>query len=221
MVNKRLNVLAIDDHPIVLEGYYFMLKNMKHDYVDIDFKKVSDGKTGVKTITGHTGNPFDIALIDYSIPKYLEENIQSGKDLAVLVRKKMPNCKIIMLTMHRESTIIANILQQVNPEGFINKSDCTTDELTDAFSTVLSNGYYYSKTIKSYLTRREKGVVLEDVDIRILILISKGVKNTELGNFIPLSDSDIQKHKSKIKTLLKVEGDDNELIEIARNQGYL
>jgi hypothetical protein len=53
------------------------------------------------------------------------------------------------------------------------------------------------------------------------LLLAKGIKNKNLEKYIPLSASAIEKRKYRIKRLLDVEGDDEDLIKEARIQGYI
>ncbi|MHA3789877.1 response regulator [Flavobacterium hauense] len=221
-METSLRVLAIDDHMVVLEGYRSIFKMLEgENFKMLDFNKARDCKSGYEVIEQHKDNPFDIAIIDYSIPEYPEMRFFSGHDIAVHLRKLMPNCKIVMMTMHKEVEIMSNILLNVNPEGFINKSDCNTEEIADCFKAVLEDNIYYSRTISSYLKRQEKGILLDDIDTKIIILLSKGIRTKNLGKYIPLSDSAIEKRKYKVKKLLDVTGDDEALIEEARKQGYI
>lgn len=187
----------------------------------LDFTKASDCKSGYEVMEKHKDNPFDIAIIDYSIPEYPEMKFFSGHDMAAHLRKIMPDCKIVMMTMHKEVEIMNNILVNVNPEGFINKSDCNTDEIAECFKAVLEDRVYYSGTISSYLKRQEKGILLDEVDTKIIVLLSKGIRTKNLSKYIPLSDSAIEKRKYKVKKLLDVTGDDEALIAEARKQGYI
>ena len=218
---KQLRVLAIDDHVTALEGYHYMFMNLENGYGNLEFSKAYDCKTGYDAIVGHKGSPFDIALIDYSIPHFDKEKMYTGQDLAMLVRKNMPSCKIVLMTMHKEIDIISGILETVKPEGFINKSDCNTDELLEAFKKVMDGEMYYSRAVENYIKRRDTGVVLEDIDVRIILLLAKGIKNKNLENYIPLSGSAIEKRKYNIKRMLEVKGDDEDLIKEARNQGFI
>jgi two-component system response regulator NreC len=220
-LNTTLNIFAVDDHEAILNGYKFMFENIEHTYENLTFTKALDCKSAYDVIKQNTEFPFNIALVDYSIPPYPKKNLESGHDIAVMLRKKMPGCKIVMLTMHREAGILNKILLSVNPDAFINKSDCNVEELSNAFTKVLNGTTYHSKTIQNYLTRREQGVTLEDIDLSIITLLAKGVKNKHLSKYIPLTDSTIEKRKHKIKKLLKVDGDDNELITVAKSQGYI
>ena len=220
-MKKKLHVFAVDDHEAILDGYNFMFENIVSGHDKPLFTRAFDCESAFNQINDHAGTPFDIALIDYSIPAYSAMHLQSGQDIALLVRKTMPNCKIVVLTMHREVSILSDVLLTVNPEAFINKSDCNIDELCDAFTRVLNGDTYYSKTIVNYSNRKEKGITLEDIDVRIIVLLSKGIKNKNLSKYIPLTDSIIATRKHQIKKLLKVEGDDKELIHVAKSQGYI
>lgn len=221
-MKTNLSVLAIDDHMVVVEGYHSIFKLLQgSSFKDLTFTKANDCKTGYKTIERSKENPFDIAVIDYSIPEYPEMNLHSGHDMAVHLRKAMPACKIVMMTMHKEVEIMNGILTNINPEGFINKSDCTTDEIADCFKAVLEDDIYYSNTISTYIKRLEKGVMLDEIDTKIIMLLSKGIKNKNLSKYIPLSDSAIEKRKYKVKKMLDITGDDEALINEARKQGYI
>lgn len=217
-----LHVLAIDDHVVVLEGYHSIFKSLDTaPFNQLKFIKAIDCKSGYEVIENHKLKPFDIAVIDYSIPHYPERRLHNGVDVAMLIRKHMPQCKIIIMTMHKEMDILARVFRKINPEGFINKSDCTTDELIAGFSKVLEGEIFHSRIIMDYLKRMEKGIGLEDIDIRIILLLSKGIKNKNLEKYIPLSASAIEKRKYKMKRLLDIKGDDEELIHVARIQGYI
>ncbi|PHK28280.1 hypothetical protein VF13_40870, partial [Nostoc linckia z16] len=145
----------------------------------------------------------------------------SGEDMAVLLRELMPGCKIIMMTMHKEVDLIGRVLQKIDPEGFVNKSDCTTEDLVDGFTAVMSGDVFYSKTVSLFKKRVADGVVLDETDVQIIRLLANGVRNKNLDRYIPLSNSGIEKRKYRIKRLLDVDGDDEDLIQEARRQGYI
>ena len=215
-------MLAIDDHMVVLEGYHSIFKMLEgKNFEGLSFTKARDCMSGYEVIESRKENPFDIAIIDYSIPDFPAMRLHSGHDMAAHLRKAMPDCKIVMMTMHKEMEIIGNILLNIKPEGFINKSDCNTEEIAECFKTVLEDGIYYSNTISSYLKRQEKGIMLDEIDTKIIVLLSKGIRTKNLGKYIPLSDSAIEKRKYKVKKMLDVTGDDEALIAEARNQGYI
>ncbi len=220
-MGKKLHVLGVDDHVVVLEGYYSIFKYFETAFDELKFTKAHDCRSGYQIIESNRDTPFDIAVLDYSIPEFPEKGLFSGEDIAVLVRKNMPSCKIVMMTMHKEVDVMARILERVKPEGFINKSDCTTAELIEGFREVLDGNTYFSKTVSNFISRIGREVLLEDIDVKIILLLAKGIKNKNLSKYIPLSDSAIEKRKYRIKHLLDVTGGDEQLIEKGRDLGYI
>ncbi|MXN91858.1 response regulator [Flavobacterium sp. Sd200] len=221
MLTKPLKVLGIDDHPIVLEGYNFMFRNLESQHERLDFVKAVDCRSAQLAVQQHSNEHFDLAIIDYSIPALPEEKLFSGKDIALLIRENMPGCKIIMMTMHRELDIVFSIINTVKPQGFINKSDCDTDELMQAFANVLKGETFYSSLITKYSNMIQKGMVLEEVDVKIMRFLARGVEDRNITSYIPLTYKEIESRKNNIKNVLGVEGNDQELIEEARAQGYI
>jgi two-component system response regulator NreC len=219
-LNGKLNVLGIDDHPIVLDGYRFMFQNLDHGFDTLNFVKAYDCESAYNVINQDLVANLNLAVIDYSIPSFKEKNLYSGKDIAALLRDKAPQCKIIIMTMHKEIDIVFNIFSSINPEGFINKSDCTTDELMYGFKQVLEGNTFYSKVIGMYNNIIQKGIVLEDLDVSIIRFLARGVKNRDLSNYIPLTYPEIEKRIENIQAVLGVTGNEG-LVKEARTQGYI
>lgn len=63
--------------------------------------------------------------------------------------------------------------------------------------------------------------MLEELDIKIILLLANGIKTKSLSKYIPLSESGIEKRKYRIKRLLDINGGDEELIDRARVLGYI
>lgn len=220
-MKKVLQVVAIDDHAVVLEGYHAIFKSITQENYSLNFVKANDCKSAYDVIIENEHDPFDIAVVDYSIPDYEEKGLRSGEDMALLLRELMPLCKIIMMSMHKEIDILNRVLSKIKPEGFINKSDCTTDELFDGFKKVLDGNKFYSKTIEEFQKKKDTEMLLDELDVKIVKLLSRGIKNKNLDKYIPLTVSAIEKRKYRIKRLLEVEGGDEELILEVRNRGYI
>jgi len=217
---KILHVLGIDDHAVVLEGYHSIFSSLDISG-KLKFTKAHDCRSGYEVIHRHKDTPFDIAVLDYSIPHFPERHLFSGEDMALLIRDVMPSCKIVMMTMHNKVDVMGSILEKVKPEGFINKSDCSTIELMEGFREVLDGNSYFSKTVAGFVARKQSEVLLEELDIKIILLLASGIKTKNLIKYIPLSESGIEKRKYRIKRLLDINGGDEELIQKARALGYI
>ena len=129
----------------------------------------------------------------------------------------------MILTSHAEAFVIYDLVQKVRPEGLLIKSDFDGEELLVAFSTVLNGTQYYSQTvkdsIKELLSRED---YLDAINRQIIVLLSQGFKNKSVASHLNLSDSAIEKRKSRLKDFFFIsKGTDEELVLEARKMGFI
>ena len=150
--------------------------------------------------------PYDVCFFDISLPASEDGKYASGEDLALLAKKVMPRAKIVILTMFNESFRIHNIIKEIDPDGFLIKSDLTSMELADAFQQILKSPPYYSSTVNNYLKKTiTSEIYVDDINRKILHLLSQGIKTKNLNEYIRLSTSAIEKRKKQLKLLFSVE----------------
>lgn len=222
-MTNPINILIVDDHPFIIEAYKNAINKYageKHEFI---ITQAGDCKSGYDYIAGVNKKNFDIAFFDISMPEYAEKGIHSGEDLAMLMRTEMPNCKIILLTMHSELLKINNIIKTINPNGLIIKNDLTFDELIFAFDKIIKNESYYSQTVIQLVGQSQfNSIELDVFDKQILYHLSKGVKTKDLPQYVTLSLSAIEKRKLSIREVLEVKGEtDVDLIKEAKYKGVI
>jgi len=221
-MKNPVNVLIVDDHPFIIEAYKNAIKKYSQQGLQFVITQANNCKTGHENIMDPV-EPFDLAFFDISMPEYPEKGIYSGEDLALLMKKEMPDCKIILLTMHTELLKINNIIKNIYPNGLIIKNDLTFDELLFAIDKIVHNEKYYSQTVIKIIGQAQfDGLELDVFDKQILFHLSKGIKTTDLPQYIPLSLTAIERRKINIKDILEVQGnEDADLIEEAKRKGVL
>lgn len=220
-----LKILIVDDHPMTVDSYINLLS-------DVDFQKIQpsfiksynceDAYNKIKLQQIQNIN-IDFALLDISLPPFKEFNINNGIDIAIFIRKKFVNCKIVLLTMHSDPLTVDKIIKEIKPEGFISKSDINFELFPIICKKILEGDIYLSNTIiQSQRNLFKKNINWDKHDNQILTLIYQGVKTVNLPKYIPLSMSAIEKRKANIKDqLLKGKGSDKDLIEKAKKLGLL
>jgi len=215
----------IDDHPMIIEGYQNTLQFTKKDTqeLDIDIANNCDEALAYMNTSIENNIPYDVLFVDISLPASTDGTMSSGEDLAEYARENLPNAKIIILTMFNESFRIHNIIQTINPEGFLIKSDLTSSELASAFQAVLNNPPFYSGTVNSHIRKTlTSKMVVDEKNRKILYLLSQGVKTKNLASHLDISLSAVEKRKKQLKDLFLVDdGQDETLIIKARKKGFL
>jgi DNA-binding NarL/FixJ family response regulator len=216
-------ILMVDDHKAMLIGYKSILEfNDKNLEIEVTF--CHDCEEAYNAITT-TANPisFDLVFLDRSLPPYPEKKIKSGEDLALLIRKHLPDSKIIMLTSHAEAFVIYDIVHKIRPNGLLIKSDFDGDELLLAFNNILDDKTHYSETVTAALKEQiiSQGY-LDTLDRQIIALLSRGLRNKSIANELGLSDSTVEKRKVRIKDYLNIiKGNDEDIILECRRLGFI
>lgn len=220
-----LNILIVDDHPMTVDSYVNLLSDESFDTVKPSFFKKYNCETAYKKIVllEKQSVKIDFAILDVNLPPYLEQSISNGIDLALLLRKTQPTCRILLLTMHTESFIVNRIIKGIAPDGFISKSEVNFESFPTICKKILQGQVIYSdEIVKSQKKLVLKNLDWDEYDSQILILLSQGVKTVNIPDHIPLSMSSVEKRKANIKShLLLGKGGDTELINKARQLGYL
>lgn len=222
--NSKRTILIVDDHPINVDGYQALLSNIESNK-KAEYLLAFDCKQAYNTIIKYhlEEKTIDFAFIDISLPAYEEKKMFSGSDIALLIRKILPDCKIVIISMHKEPNWVNQIFKSINPEGFISKNDINYKLFPEVFQSIASDETYFSQSIK----QAQKVIIQNNInwdnhDSKILQLIEKGIKTINLPEFIPLSLSTIEKRKANIKKQLIIDsGSDKELLDAARNLGFL
>ena len=221
---KNINILMVDDHPIIIEGYQNVLMATKEEDQTLLVDTANNCDTAVIMIErASKAIHYDVCFFDISLPGSEDGKYTSGEDLALLAKKLLPKAKIVILTMFNESFRIHNIIKEIDPDGFLIKSDLTSMELADAFQQILKSPPYYSNTVNNFVKKSfTSEIYVDDINRKILHLLSQGVKTKSLNEYINLSTSALEKRKKQLKFLFSVEdGKDESLLREAREKGYL
>jgi DNA-binding NarL/FixJ family response regulator len=216
---KRSNILIVDDHPFIIEGYKNAITRYNPDTYEFEIAQAKDCKSAYELITDPESPFFDIAFLDISMPAYDEKELFSGEDLAKLLVSHTPDCKIILLTMYSELLKIKTILRTINPHGLIIKNDLTFEELLLAFDQVINDKKYYSQSVEKMLAESPgDSIEIDEFDKQILFHLSKGTTTDHIPEYIPIPLGAVEKRKINMKQLLSIPfASDQELFEKAKS----
>lgn len=221
-MNRILNILIVDDHPTMIEGYKSILSHSYDLQEEIKIAIAYNCQSAHQLIIS-SANHFDIAIIDMIIPPYEPAKLYSGEDLALLIQKSQPSCKIIISTSHTEAFVLYNLIKKINPQGVLVKSDYTSEEFLLAFHKIISGEEYYSATAKQSIKEiHQDNNYLDSYNRRIVSLLAKGIKTKNLPQHLNISISAIDKRKAHIKEVFDIQkGSDEDIIREAKNRGLI
>lgn len=224
MQEKKLKILMIDDHPMIVEGYKSILS---FNNLNLEFETTAafSCEEAYNLLQNSQENFFDVVFLDLSLPPYEEKQILSGEDLAVQIKNKHTQTKIVILTSHAESFTLFDLKRKINPEGILVKSDFSAEELLEAFEHIINGATYESKTVKTSINEiysLNNNTFLDEQNREIIKLLSQGVLTKNLPNHLSLSQSAIDKRKAQIRQSLSLSGGtDEDIVREAKKHGFI
>jgi len=225
MGKKGVDILIVEHLHLVMDVYNMHFDALSNENSLWNFK-ILNGSTGNEAVyilnnqAPHDG--FDLAIIDNNIAPSTDGKFLSGEDIAGYIRAKFPKTKILFNTS-AEQPVIKSILKNINPEGFLIKTESTGEIVKRAVSEILYGGSYYGKSILQIMKSPFKtDLVLDEWDRKLLYELGRGTKTTQIPEILPISLSSVARRKRRLKEIFGVEGlADKDLLEKAREMGFL
>jgi DNA-binding NarL/FixJ family response regulator len=225
-MNDIINVLIVEDEPLTIGNLKTALNILSEEKPDLEFKIRSarncDAARSEITKAIH-GKPFDLVLLDISIPESKDRKYLSGEDLGVKIKREFPSAKIIVFTFYTDNYRLNNILQSLNPDGFMIKYDIDFKTLLRALETVIYEPPFYSQKILKLLRQTTiNDFTIDQLDRRLLYELSQGTKTSQLPQIVKLSKGGVERRKRHLKEVFDIpEGDDRALIKTAKAKGFI
>jgi two-component system nitrate/nitrite response regulator NarL len=191
--DKKIKVIIVDDHPLVLEGLVSRLE--RSNEVDI----IGQAKNGEEAIEIVGKLMPDVVLMDINMP------LMNGIDAAEIFKEKFSDVKLIILSMHDDREYVLSTAQ-AGAKGYVLKS-ASADEMLMAVKAVHMGGIYYSAAVAEILTSAKnepKDETLSSREQVVLRLLVQGMSNKEMARELDISVRTIETHRRNIKVKLDI-----------------
>ncbi len=189
MSDRRIKVILVDDHHIVLDGLESLLQQ------EPEFQVMASLHSGEEVLEMLKTQQPNILLTDFSLPGI------SGIDFVRQVKKLYPQVKIIVLSMHDEAHIIKSVLKE-GVEGYLLKN-IQHSELKSAIRHVAQGLPYVSPEVTRLLMDemnkpKDEPELLTDRELDVLRLIAKEFSNKEIADKLFISERTVETHRKNI-----------------------
>lgn len=185
-MNNKIEVIIVDDHPMVIEGLKALLSNYDVLTVSHTFTK---GKEAYEYLSV---NSCDVVLMDVNLPDI------NGIELCDKLSSVNADLRILGMSTYNEASIIRQMIQN-GAKGYLLKN-ASAKELYNAIENVCDGKTYFSLDVQSilaesslknvpHLTRREK---------EVLGLISSGETTQQIADKLYLSPLTVETHRRNL-----------------------
>jgi DNA-binding NarL/FixJ family response regulator len=194
-----MHILICDDQEIITAGLKLILETQQ----DFAVTTASDGAVAVDLVA--EARP-DIVLMDLKMP------MMNGVKATEMIKQRFPDVKVLILTTYGDDEWLFDAIRS-GADGYLLK-DIPHEELFTAIrSTVAGNTHIDPKIARkmfNHIAQRtpvpssELLSKLNDREIEILRLISRGYTNAEISATIHLSEGTVRNYISALFSKLEV-----------------
>lgn len=200
MKKEVIKVFIVDDHDIIREGLKRIIS------FDEGISVIAEAENGEKALELLGSCKPDVILLDCNMP------FKSGIEVLESVKKQREDIKIIMLTIENDRQTIHTAID-IGADGYMLKDSAGT-EIISAIKMVHEGEKYIDKSLISLLftdikSKSKKADSLLDVlskrECEVLVKISKGLSNKEIGEQLYLSEKTIKNYATALFRKISVD----------------
>lgn len=191
-----VKLAIVDDHQLFRKGISSLLKEYK------SIRILFEASNGIELMESIKTQKPDVILMDIRMPQ------MDGIEATILIRKKYPDCKVIVLSMHDDAQLIYDLLHK-GANGFLNK-DTEIEDVVKAIITVHEKGYYLNdRALKAFNTKvsdspEYKSVfstpALSSREIEVVKLICDQYTIKEIADKLNISPRTVDTYRENIFT---------------------
>lgn len=184
---KKINILIVDDHPMVLEGMKALLSNF--DYMNV----IGTATNAFETMDKLKNQQVDIVIADINLPEV------SGIELTARIKKEYPTIKVLAMSTFKERSYISQMIKN-GASGYLVKS-ASKDEIEAAIQSASEGKLYLSLDINSIDLNPEMAPDVPVVSRRekeVLQLIVDGLTNPQIADKLFISLHTVDSHRKNL-----------------------
>jgi DNA-binding NarL/FixJ family response regulator len=201
-----IKVLAVDDHPLLLEGIASVIEGEK------DIVLVAEAANGQEAVDSFRRHRPHVTLMDLQMPG------MNGLDAMIKIREEFPNARFIVLTTFRGDVLAVRALK-AGASGYLLKS-MIRENLLETIRIVHGGRRCIPPEVAAELAEHIAQESLTEREIEILRSVSVGRANKVIASRLSISEATVKKH---VKNILHKLGanDRTHAVTIATKRGFL
>jgi DNA-binding NarL/FixJ family response regulator len=198
-VDPTIRVTLADDHPLVLNGLYHLLREYP------DFEVLDRCTSGAEALTAVKRQRPDILVLDLQMPGI--DGLAVARELTAAGDAP----PIVLLTAHLHEDQLIEALH-LGVRGFVLK-EMTTKLLVECLRRVHAGGQWLekdsanramAKLVRREARGREVATLLTPREIEVVRMVAKGSTNKEIASKLCIADGTVKIHLHNIYEKLKI-----------------
>ncbi|RYF97754.1 MAG: response regulator transcription factor [Chitinophagaceae bacterium] len=192
IMKDRIKVIVVDDHPVVLQGFVYMLQDL--DDLEL-MNKFMDASTALDFVRH---NEVDVVLLDINLPDM--NGIEACREITAMHGSTL----VIAISNINEPSIIQRMLDS-GASGYLLKN-CSSEEVISCINDVMMGEPGLSSDIRKIMEGYRKGEIpiVTKREQQVLAMLARGLSSTEIGEEIFISPLTVESHRRNLLQKFKV-----------------
>lgn len=206
MLDKRIRILAVDDHPVLRQGLAALLSN------ESDMQLVAEAANGLEAIEQFRLHRPDVTLLDVQMPE------MDGIEAIRSIRAEFAHARIIVLTTYAGDALAQRALK-AGAQGYVLKG-LLRKELLDTIRAVHRGQKKVSLDVAIQLAHHTADDALSDREVQVLKLVAAGNSNKRIANHLSITEETAKGHVRSILDKLGA-SDRTHAVTVALTRGII
>lgn len=197
-LREIIQVLLVDDHPLVVEGISSLLRDLD------DIRVVATASSGYEAVKRLQEQPgVRVAIVDLNMPG------MSGVDLLRLMGQQFPAVRALALSVYYDYSSVTDVLE-AGGAGYLLKNT-SKKELIDSVRRVYAGQRAFSQEVGDTLLQNlprpvaatlpeERPVELTAREKEVLELIAEEIPNSLIAERLFISERTVESHRKNLLT---------------------
>ena len=183
---KPIRIFLLDEHRLFTQVVQSLLEQT------LEFEVVGQDHMMLAGVSKIFATKPDIVLMDYHLPD------GNGIEASSMIKKKLPLTKIIFLTIEQDHKIMKSAMD-AGVNGYLLK-ETGREELLNAIDEVLNGKQAIAHNLKKIVVSSgdQKINLLSKREREIAVLISKGLKSSQIAIDLHISEHTVTTHRKNI-----------------------
>jgi two-component system response regulator NreC len=202
-----------DDHAMVRRGFRLILTQFPNE-----FEVVGEAGTGEEALRLTEELKPNLLLLDVAMPN------MNGVEVTQKVAQNWPEVRILILSMHRDSSYVRETLR-AGAKGYLLKESIDS-ELITAVRTVARNEAYISPSVSNTVLSDYQRFVGSPMDLltpreyEVFKLLAEGKTAKDIAADLDISAYTVDAHRNRVFRKLQLRSS-SELVRFALRQGIV
>lgn len=192
--------ILADDHDVYRDGLILLLSRQ-------GFVNLAEASNGEELVELTLKLKPDLVVTDILMP------VMDGIVATKLIKEKMPDTRIIALSMHQEESLVVEMLE-AGAQGYLLKN-ADKHDLVEAIDAVMQGGCWFCHSSSGRLTRmiassrfelaaRQNGLHFTDREREIIQMVCRQLSSREIADALHLSVRTIEGLRASIQEKMGV-----------------